>query len=73
MTILVASRCRRARCLTRCCGFSTRAPWAMLLQCYLNYKTVHRRFQQWCRNEVLCSVLTDLASALRDEGAMDES
>ena len=27
----------------------------MLPQCYPNYKTVHRRFQQWCRSEVLRS------------------
>jgi hypothetical protein len=40
---------------------------------YPNYKTVHRRFQQWCRNEVLRDVLVDLANALRDEGALDES
>jgi len=25
----------------------------MLPQCYPNYKTVHRRFQQWCEREVL--------------------
>jgi hypothetical protein len=34
---------------------------------------VHRRFQQWCRNEVLRDELIDLANALRDEGALDES
>lgn len=45
----------------------------MLSQCYPNYKTVHRRFQQWCRNEVLRDVLIDLANALRDEGGLDES
>jgi transposase len=44
----------------------------MLPQCYPNYKTVHRRFQQWCRNDVLRNVLTDLANTLRDEGAVDE-
>lgn len=52
---------------------NTGAQWHMLPQCYPNYKTVHRRFQQWCRNEVLRAVLTDLANALRDEGAIDES
>jgi transposase len=26
---------------------------------YPNYKTVHRRFQTWCSNEVLRRVLTD--------------
>jgi transposase len=44
----------------------------MLPQCYPNYKTVHRRFQQWCRDEVLRSILTDLANALREEGEIDE-
>lgn len=52
---------------------NTGAQWHMLPQCYPNYKTVHRRFQQWCRNEVLRDVLIDLANALRDEGALDES
>lgn len=32
---------------------NTGAQWHMLPQCYPNYKTVHRRFQNWCRNEVL--------------------
>ena len=31
----------------------TGAQWHMLPQYYPNYKTVHRRFQQWCWNEVL--------------------
>jgi transposase len=52
---------------------NTGAQWHMLPQWYPNYKTVHRRFQQWCRNEVLRAILTDLANALRDEGALDES
>ena len=37
-----------------------------------NYKTVHRRFQTWCRNEVLRQVLTDIANELRERGALDE-
>jgi len=41
----------------------------MLPQSYPNYKTVHRRFQQWCREETLRKVLTDLANTLREEGA----
>ena len=45
----------------------------MLPQYYPNYKTVHRRLQHWCRSEVLRGVMTDLANALRDEGALDES
>src|SRR3569623_2948242 len=52
---------------------NTGAQWHMLPQCYPNYKTVHRRFQNWCRNEVLRDVMTDLANTLRDEGALDES
>jgi len=52
---------------------NTGAQWHMLPQCYPNYKTVHRRFQQWCRNEVLRNVLTDLANTLREQGDIDES
>jgi hypothetical protein len=37
-----------------------------------NYKTVHRRFQTWCRDEVLRRVLTDVANELRDRGALNE-
>jgi hypothetical protein len=33
---------------------------------------VHRRFQQWCREEVLRAVLTDLANTLREQGQIDE-
>ena len=52
---------------------NTGAQWHMLPQCYPNYKTVHRRFQQWCQNEVIRTALTELANALRDEGGIDES
>ena len=51
---------------------NTGAQWHMLPQCYPNYKTVHRRFQQWCQNEILRAVLTDLANALREQGDIDE-
>ena len=51
---------------------NTGAQWHMLPQCYPNYKTVHRRFQNWCRNEVLRGILTDVANELRDRGAIDE-
>jgi hypothetical protein len=37
-----------------------------------NYKTVHRRFQHWCRNEVLRNVLTSFANTLREQGEIDE-
>ena len=51
---------------------NTGAQWEMLPQCYPNYKTVHRRFQKWCEQEVLRNILTDLANELRDRGALDE-
>jgi transposase len=44
----------------------------MLPQSFPNYKTVHRRFQQWCEQEVLRTVLAELANALRDDGVIDE-
>ena len=44
---------------------NTGAQWHMLPQSYPNYKTVHRRFQTWCSNEVLRRVLTDVANELR--------
>ena len=52
--------------------FNTGAQWHMLPQSYPNYKTVHRRFQTWCSNEVLRRVLTDVANELRDKGVLDE-
>ena len=51
---------------------NTGAQWEMLPQCYPNYKTVHRRFQKWCEQEVLRNILTDIANELRDRGALDE-
>jgi transposase len=51
---------------------NTGAQWHMLPQSYPNYKTVHRRFQSWCSNEVLRRVLTDVANELRDKGGLDE-
>jgi len=52
---------------------NTGAQWHMLPQCYPNYKTVHRRFQKWCRSEILRDVLVDLANELRAQEALDES
>jgi transposase len=52
---------------------NTGAQWHMLPQSYPNYKTVHRRFQQWCRDEVMRAALTDLANTLREQDALDES
>src|SRR5262247_1292983 len=40
---------------------NTGAQWHMLPQSYPNYKSVHRRFQTWCRDEVLRRVLMDVA------------
>src|SRR5215468_3887130 len=41
---------------------NTGAQWHMLPQSYPNYKSVHRRFQTWCRDEVLRRVLMDGSS-----------
>jgi transposase len=51
---------------------NTGAQWHMLPQSFPNYKIVHRRFQTWCRDEILRRVLTDVANELRDRGALDE-
>jgi transposase len=51
---------------------NTGAQWHMLPQSYPNYKTVHRRFQQWCQQQVLRDVLTELANTLREQGQIDE-
>lgn len=52
---------------------NTGAQWHMLPQSYPNYKTVHRRFQQWCRQKVLRELLCTLANDLREDGRVDES
>jgi transposase len=52
---------------------NTGAQWHMLPQSYPNYKTVHRRFQRWCQQEVLRDILCALANELRAQGEMDES
>src|SRR5262249_60308028 len=52
---------------------NTGAQWHMLPQSYPNYKSVHRRFQTWCRDEVLRRGLMDVANELRDKGALDET
>ena len=51
---------------------NTGAQWHMLPQCYPNYKTVHRRFQGWCAQQILREILKELANELRDRGAIDE-
>src|SRR2546427_3036425 len=72
MDVLGANRFRRVVCLKRSCGFSTQARNGTCCRSYPNYKTVHRRFQTWCRDEVLRRVLTDVANELRDRGALNE-
>ena len=72
MDVLGANRFRPVVCSKRCCDFNTGAQWHMLPQNFPNYKTVHRRFQTWCRDEVLRRVLTDVANELRDRGALNE-
>ena len=52
---------------------NTGAQWHMLPQCYPNYKTVHRRFQNWCQQEVIRDLLVDLANELRAQDELDES
>jgi len=47
------------------------AQWHMLPQSYPNHKTVDRRFQAWCRDEILRRLLPDIANELRDRGALD--
>lgn len=37
---------------------NTDAQWHLLPQGSPNYKTVHRRFQQWCERDVLREILT---------------
>src|SRR3954447_1894982 len=51
---------------------NTGAQWHMLPQCYPNYKTVHRRFQNWCRSEVLRGILMDIANELQERGVLDQ-
>lgn len=40
---------------------NTDAQWHLLPQGSPNYKTVHRRFQQWCERDVLREILTPRA------------
>jgi transposase len=51
---------------------NTGAQWHMLPRSYPNYKTVHRRFQTWCRDEALRRVLTHFPNELRDRNALNE-
>lgn len=49
---------------------NTGAPWRLLPQYYPNYKTVHRRFHQWCQREVLRDVLEAKPAYLIGVGPM---
>lgn len=51
---------------------NTGAQWHMMPQSFPNHKTVHRRFQHWCRQEILRDVLAALANELRERGVIDE-
>src|SRR5262245_19277499 len=73
MVVPDANPSRHVAFLKQSCGFlNTGAQWHMLPQSYPNYKTVHRRFQTWCRDAVLRRVLTDVANELRDRGVLNE-
>ena len=52
---------------------NTGAQWHMLPLYYPNYKTIHRRFHNWCRQDVFRDMLCALANELREEGGLDES
>ena len=52
---------------------NTGAQWHMLPQCYPNYKTVHRRFQKWCEDNVIRDIMVELANTLRAQNELDES
>ena len=49
----------------------TGASWGNLPARYGNYKTVHRRFQQWARMGTMENVLLALAQDLNDRGGLD--
>lgn len=51
---------------------TTGAQWKMLPQSFPNYKTVHRRFQQWCQQDIIRKLLRELANELRELGVIDE-
>src|SRR4051794_41982386 len=51
---------------------NTGAQWHMLPQSYPNYKTVHRRFQAWCGDEILRRGVTGVVYELRDRGGVEE-
>ena len=72
MIVPGVSRLQPVVCWKQSCGSSTREHSGTCFRKLPNYKTVHRRFQTWCRNETLRNVLTDIANELRDKGVLDE-
>lgn len=52
---------------------NTGAQWHLLPQCSPNDKTVQRRFQRWCEQEVRRALRCALANELREQGGLDES
>lgn len=50
---------------------TTGAQWHLLPQSYPNYKTVHRSFQAWARQDILRGILVDLANELRERDLLD--
>ena len=49
----------------------TGAPWKDLPGRYPPYQTCHRRFQRWTEEEVLSSILEELAEDLEEWGEID--
>jgi transposase len=50
----------------------TGAPWHDLPSRYPSYQTCHRRFQQWCSDGTLESVVVTLRRDLRDRGGIED-
>ena len=72
MVIPDASRSRHVAFLKQSVGSQHRCAMAYAAAKLSNYKTVHRRFQGWCRDEILRRLLTGIANELRNRGALDE-
>ena len=53
--------------------FKTGTQWHVLPQYYPNYKTVHRRFQQWVGQDIFRAILIDLAIPLCEKDLVDPS
>src|SRR5262245_16376295 len=53
-------------------GFESLSSAGKGMKVKASHKTVRRRFQAWCRDEILRRALTEAANELRDRGALDE-